>query len=247
MVSGKRTPGLSLTVFSLIVILGGCSHWATPEPISPALKPFITQASSAENTTLHETLALGIAWLEPTDGSKTLPEEERDRLLEEFRAHYSQPGMPLNVSSVDIVNTMDLSSLQQLGQAKGLSHLLVVAPTIQETVVQERFGVPRGNWLGTRTESYVYLEAVALELGTGSPIFQAQGNGEASLEALDYGAFGPFPRIYEGVYPPGYGSVYFPEGVKEEFAPGAVHTFASKKALARLLGELDLVSLSQPS
>ena len=243
--SRRQTTGFSLMAFSLIVILGGCSHWAKPQPISPVLKPFMAQASSTENTTLHEPLSLGMVWLEPTNDSKTLQTKERDRLLEEIRAHFSEPDTSFHVNSVDVVNTMDLSSLQRLGQEKGFTHLLVVAPTIQETIVQEKFGVPRGNWVGTRTESYVYLEAVALELESGTPIFQAQGNGQAALEALDYGAFGPFPRIYEGVYPPGYGSVYFPEGVNEEFPPGAVHTFASKKALARLLSELDLVTVSQ--
>ncbi len=247
MVSRGQTIGLSLMAFSLIVILGGCSHWAKPQPISPILKPFMAQASSTEDTTLNESLSLGMVWLEPTNDSKTLQTEERDRLLEEIRKHFSEPGTSFHVDSVEVVNTMDLSSLQQLGQEKGLTHLLIVAPTVQETIVQERFGVPRGNWLGTRTESYVYLEAVALDVETGAPIFQAQGNGQAALEALDYGAFGPFPRIYEGIYPPGYGSVYYPEGAKEEFPPGAVHTFASKKALARLLGQLDLVTVSKPS
>ena len=245
MVMRTRSTWLGMMSFSLM-LMGGCT-WLTPQPISPALKPFIAQASSTENTTLHESLSLGMVWLEPSNGSMTLPEGERDRLLEEIRAHFSEPGMPLHVGSIDVVNTMDLSSLQQLGQRKGLTHLLVVAPTVQETIVPEKFGAPRGNWVGTRTESYVYLEAVAFELESGTPIFQAQGNGQAALEALEYGAFGPFPRIYEGIYPPGYGSVYFPEGVKEEFPPGAVHTFASKKALARLLGELDLVTVSQPS
>ncbi len=245
MLMSKHTTKLWLVTIALI-FTGGCS-WLTPQPISPALTPFIAQASSAENTTIHENLTLGMVWLEPSDGSKTLPEAERDRLFEEIQAHFSQPGTPLRIDTVDIVNRLDLSSLRQLGQEKSLTHVLVVAPTVQETIVPERFGVPRGNWIGTRTESYVYLEAAAIELASGTPIFQAQGNGQAALEALDYGAFGPFPRIYEGVYPPGYGSVYFPEGVKEEFPPGAVHTFASKKALARLLGELDLVTVSQRS
>ena len=125
--------------------------------------------------------------------------------------------------------------------------MLVVVPTVQEIEVPEKFGVPRGNWLGTRTESYVVLEAVAIELETGLPIFEAQGNGQASLEVLDYGSFGPFPRIYRGVNRPGDGSIYYPEGGREDFYPGEVRAFASNYALARLLGELDLVKTSNPS
>lgn len=42
-------------------------------------------------------------------------------------------------------------------------------------------------------------------------------------------------------------AVYYPEEVKEEFPPGEIHVVASKWALARLLGELDLVKTSNPS
>ena len=99
--------------------------------------------------------------------------------------------------------------------------MLVVAPTVQEIEVPEKFGFPRGGpWLGTRTESQVWLEAVAMELESGLPIFQAQGTALASLEVLDYGSFGNFPRIFLEVYFPGYGNIYYPTGGREDFPPG---------------------------
>ena len=238
--------GSGLMAVSLL-FMGGCA-WLTPQPVSPALKPLIVQTPSAENTILEKSLNLGMVWLQPSDGSKTLPEREKDRLFAQIRNHFSGSGMPLKISSVEEVNSIDLAFLRQHGQQQGLTHLLVVAPTIQETIVQEKFGFPRGTPLnGTRTESYVDLEAVALDLQSGSPIFQARGNGQAAHEELEYGAFGPFPRIYRGYYPPGDGSIYFPEGVKEEFPPDEVHIFASKDAMARLLAQLDLVKATQRS
>ena len=246
MAMGERKTGLSLMAFSLL-FLGGCS-WSTPQPVSPVLQPLMAQASPAENATIPESLKLGVAWLTPSDDAKAIPERATDQILNQIREHFSEPGIPLNVVSVDTVASFDLSTLRQLGQQHGVTHMLVVAPTVQEIEVPEKFGFGKaGFWLGTRTESEVFLEAVAIELDTGSPIFEASGNGQAALEALDYGAFGEYPRIFRGLYPPGYGSIYYPEGVKEEFPPGEVRVVASKWALARLLGELDLVKTSNPS
>ncbi len=243
---GERKTGLGFLAFFLL-FLGGCSSWFTPQPVSPVLQPLIAKASPAEGAIIEEPLDLGVAWLKPSDDAKTLPERATRRLLDQIREHFSEPGIPLQVSSVDTVTSVDLATLRQLGQQHGVTHILVVAPTVHEIVVPEKFGVPRGNGLGTRTQSFVFLEAVALELETGSPIFEARGAGQAALEVLDYGAFGEYPRIFRGAFPPGDGSIYYPEGAKEDFPPHEVRVVASNNALARLLGELDLVKTSNPS
>jgi len=246
MVMERQKFELGLIALSLL-FLGGCSNWLTPSPVSPVLQSLIAQAPPAESTIVPQSLTLGVAWVQPSDDAQALPERATHRLLNKIREHFSASGMPLRVESIDTVTSVDLASLRQLGQQHGVTHMLVVAPTVQEITVPEKFGAPRGNWLGTRTESYVVLEAVAIELETGLPIFEAQGNGQAALEALDYGAFGEYPRIYRGINPPGYGSIYFPEGVHEDFPSGEVRVFASNYALAGLLGKLDLVKTSKPS
>lgn len=240
---GERKTGLGFLAFFLL-FLGGCSSWFMPQPVSPVLQPLIAKASPAEATTIPEPLVLGVAWLTPSDDAKTLPERATRRLLDQIREHFSEPGIPLRVSSVDTVTSVDLPTLRQLGQQHGVTHLLIVAPTVHEIVVPEKFGFPRGVWLGTRTQSFVFLEAVALELETGLPIFEARGAGQAALEVLDYGAFGDHPRIFRGAFPPGDGSIYYPEGEREDFPPHEVRVVASNNALARLLGELDRVKIS---
>ncbi len=247
MVNETRTTRFSVMVFSLI-FMGGCSTWATPQPVSPILQPLVTQASPTEEYTIPEPLALGVAWLKPSAGAKAIPERATQQLINQIREHYSEPGISLQVSSVDSVSSVDLSTLQQLGRQHGVTHMLVIAPTVQEITVPEKFGVPKaGLWLGTRTESQVFLEAVAVDLKTGSPLFAAQGNGQAALEALENGAFGLYPRIFRGIYPPGYGNFYYPEGSKEDFPPDEVRVFASNFALAGLLEKLDRVKLSKSS
>ncbi len=238
--------GLGFIAFSLL-FLGGCSSWLTPQPVSPVLQPFVAKALPAATTTIPESLTLRVAWLKPSDDAKALPERATRHLLDQIREHFSKPGISLRVSSVDTVTSVDLATLRQLGQQHGVTHMLVVAPTVQEIEVPEKFSAPRGNWLGTRTESQVYLEAVAIELETGLPIFEAQGAGQAALEVLEYGAFKPFPRLFRGIYAPGYGPIYYPEGATEDFPPGEVRVLASNYALAGLLWKLDLVKTSNPS
>ena len=246
MMDGQKI-GLGLIVFSLL-FLGGCSNWLKPQPVSPVLQPFVTKAPPAETTTIPESLTLGVAWLKPSDDAKALPERATRHLFDQIREHFSEPGIALRVSSVDTVTSVDLATLRQLGHQHGVTHMLVVAPTVQEIVVYEKFSASRpGPWLGTRTESQVYLEAVAIELETGLPIFEAQGAGQAALEVLEYGAFKPFPRLFRGIWAPGYGGIYYPEGATEDFPPGEVRVLASNYAFARLLWKLDLVKTSKPS
>ena len=246
MVMERKKFELGLVALSLL-FLGGCSNWLTPSPVSPVLQPLVAQAPPAESTIVPQSLTLGVAWVKPSDDAQALPERATQRLLDQIHEHFSASGMPLRVKGIDTVTSVDLATLQHLGQQHGVTHMLVVAPTVQEITVPEKFGAPRGNWLGTRTESYVVLEAVAIELETGLPIFEAQGTGQAALEALDYGAFGEYPRIFRGILPPGEGSIYYPEGGKEDFPPHEVRAFASNYAMAGLLSKLDLVKTSNPS
>ncbi len=244
-VKGRKT---ILSVIAFSVLLGGCSSWLTPPPVSPILKPLVSQATPAEGASFPESLVLGVAWLQPSDDAMPLPNRATKNLMNQVREHYSEPGISLQVVKLETVTSVDLATLRQLGHQQEVTHLLVIAPTVQEITVSEKFGFPKaGYWLGTRTESRVFLEAVAIELNSGLPIFEAQGNGQASLEVLDYGSFGPFPRIFRGVYAPGDGSIFYPEGGKEDFLPGEVRVVASNYALASLLYKLDFVKTSKPS
>ena len=232
--SGRRALGISVLAF----LLSACT-WYGVQSGSPALQPFVVDAPKAETVQLQERLPVGLVWVSPSEGMVTLPERAERATLETIRSHFAKEGKRLQMVRVDKVTSVDLAGLRQLGEAHGLAYLLLVAPSVREIEVPARLRYGRGGYgVGTRTESYVLLEAVGIELETGSSLFAGRGNAAAMLEELDYGPLGPwYPRISRGIDLAGYGGFIFPDA--EEFLAGEVRAVALKDALAVLLAELD--------
>ena len=228
----------ALGIWVLAFLVSACT-WYGVQAGSPALQPFLAGAPEPEAVTLQETLAVGLVWLSPSEGSETVPERAERAALEVLRSHFAERGKTLQIVRVDRVTSLDLSSLRGLGQTHGLAHLLLVAPSVREIEVPAWLGYGRAGYsLGTRTETYVLLEAVGIALESGSSLFAGRGNGAAMLEELDYGPLGPwYPRISRGIDLGGYGGFIFPDA--EEFLPDEVRAVALKDALAVLLVELD--------
>ena len=225
---------------TIVGVLALCScSWLASQTGSPALRPFLATAPVAETVELQQPLTVGLVWVKPSEASVTIPERAEQAALETIRSHFAEEGERLNVVRTDTVTSVDLSALRELGQTHGLTHFLVVAPTVQEVEVPTRLRYGRGGYSpGTRTESYVLVEAVGVESATGASLFAARGNAAAMLEALDYGPLGPwYPRISRGVDRAGFGGFIFPDA--EEFPPGEVRAVALKDAVAGLLAELD--------
>ncbi len=233
-----RYLGRALGITVLALVVSACA-WLAGQSGSPALQPFLAAAPEAEAVSHQEPLTVGLVWVKPSEGSATVPERAEQVTLKAIRSHFAEEGKRLTVVRTDTVTSVDLSALRRLGQAHGLTHILLVAPTVQEVEVPTRLRYGRGGYsLGTRTESYVLLEAVGVELATGASLFAARGNAAAMLEALDYGPLGPwYPRISRGVDRAGFGGFIFPDA--EEFPPGEVRVVALKDAVAGLLAELD--------
>ena len=233
-----RYLGRALGITVLALVVSACA-WLAGQSGSPALQPLLAAAPEAEAVSHQEPLTVGLVWVKPSEGSATVPERAEQVTLKAIRSHFAKEGKRLTVVRTDTVTSVDLSALRQIGQAHGLTHILLVAPTVQEVEVPTRLRYGRGGYsLGTRTESYVLLEAVGVELATGASLFAARGNAAAMLEALDYGPLGPwYPRISRGVDRAGFGGFIFPDA--EEFPPGEVRAVALKDAVAGLLAELD--------
>ncbi len=230
----RRTAGIGALAFAV----SACA-WLAGQSGSPALQPFLAAAPETEAVSLQEPLTVGLVWVKPSEGSATVPERAEQVTLKAIRSHFSEEGKRLTVVRTDTVISVDLSALRQLGQAHGLTHILLVAPTVQEVEVPTRLPYGRGGYEpGTRTESYVLLEAVGIELATGASLFAARGNAAAALEELDYGPLGPwYPRISRGGDRIVFGGFIYPDA--EEFPPGEVRAVALKDAVAGLLAELD--------
>lgn len=232
---GYLHPAWGIGVLALMV--SSCSG----QPGSPALQPLLAAAPEAKAVILQGPLSVGLVWVRPSEGAVTIPERSERATVETIRSRFPQGGNKmLRVVRVDTVSSVDLAAFRQLGQAHGLRHALVVAPTVREVEVpvylrtdsSRSSGSP-----GTRTESYVILEAVGIALDTGSSLFSARGNGAAALEELDSGPFGPwFPRMTRGGSRGGSGPVIYPDD--QEFPPDEVRDLALKDALASLLAAL---------
>ena len=222
------------------LLLDACS-WM---PGSPALKPFLATAPAPEAVFLGEPLAVGLIWLKPAEGSVTLPARVERAALQTIRSHFAEAGKMLRVVHVQTAAVLDLSTLRELREAHAVTHVLVVVPTVEAITVPFiplMRGLPP---VGTRTESYVLLEAVVVELQMGAALFAARGNGVSALWALDTGPLGPwFPYLTRGTDRHGFGGLIFPEG--EEFPPGEVHAVALHDAVQILLAELDHVGTKE--
>ncbi len=230
----RRTVGIG----ALALVVSACA-WLAGQSGSPALQPFLAAAPETEAVSLQEPLTVGLVWVKPSEASVTIPERAERATLDTMRSHFAEEGKRLTVVRTDTVTSVDLSALRQLGQTHGLTHFLIVAPTVQEVQVPTRLPYGRGGYEpGTRTESYILLEAVGVKLATGASLFAARGNAAAALEELDYGPLGPwYPRISRGVDRAGFGGFIYPDA--EEFPPGEVRAVALKDAVAGLLAELD--------
>ncbi len=233
-----RYLGRALGITVLALVVSACA-WLAGQSGSPALQPFLAAAPEAEAVSHQEPLTVGLVWVKSSEGSATVPERTEQVTLKAIRSHFAEEGKRLTVVRTDTVTSVELSALRQLGQTHGLTHILLVAPTVQEVEVPTRLRYGRGGYsLGTRTESYVLLEAVGVELATGASLFAARGNAAAALEELDYGPLGPwYPRLSRGGDRIVFGGFIYPDG--EDFPPGEVRAVALKDAVAGLLAELD--------
>ncbi len=130
---GHAALGISVLAF----FVSACT-WYGVQSGSPALQPFVVGAPEAETVELQARLPVGLVWVSPAEGMVTLPERAERATLETIRSHFAKEGKRLQVVRVDKVTSVDLAGLRQLGQAHGLTHLLLVAPSVREIELPAR-------------------------------------------------------------------------------------------------------------
>jgi len=113
--------------------------------------------------------------------------------------------------------------------------VLVIMPTGTEVISPVWLHYGRdGRAVGTRTDSYVTVSLVGLDLNSGKSLYSVVANGEARLLATDYEDARPFfPRIS-----PGYSSAFIYPRLAT-FPPGEVHAVALEQAVNGVIYELD--------
>jgi hypothetical protein len=225
---------LILVLGLISVVLFACS---TQPTYPPQANPFLSGAPVLDKTGLaHPTKAV-LVWLESQGAA---PSDSAQRALAEKMKLQFSAGKTLEIVGVTTIPTPSGDPLPAIRQASApfqVGQALVVMPNATEmsSPVWLRYG-QNGSGVGTRTDSYISIALVAVDLSTGARLFSVASNGEARLWKMDYEDATPFyPRISPG----GYSSAFiYPKG--SAFAPGEVRAVALEEAVKGLIYKLDL-------
>jgi len=221
---------------ALSVSLFACSGAQVSYP--PPANPFLSGAPALEKTTLAQPTKAVLVWLE-AQGTTAPPESAQRALAEKIKEKFSA-GKPLEIVGVTTIPTPSGDPLPELRKASApfnVRQALVVMPTAAEmsSPVWLKYG-QNGSGVGTRTDSYISIALVAVDLNTGTRLFSVLSNGEARLWKMDYEDARPFyPRISPGAYSSAF---IYPE--RNAFPPGEVRAVALEEAVKGLLYKLDL-------
>lgn len=229
----RRIPSLySFLIAGLL--LTGCASLSQPYP--PPANPFLSGAPALEKAPLPAQNKAVLIWLAPQSSSAP-SEAAQHALVEKFKSKFAQ-GQRLEIVGVTTILAPSGDALSEIRRASAPFHVsqaLVVMPQYSEVVspVWLQYGRD-GRAIGTRTDSYVSVALVAVDLTTGSKLFSLVTNGEARLLAPDYEDARPwYPRIS-----PGRTSAFiYPDGAA--FPPGQVRAVALEDAVNGLIYQLD--------
>ena len=223
-----------IVAFGVFSALLACS---TQQTYPPPANPFLSGAPALDKTSLAQPRKAVLVWLE-SPGAAPAPSAQR-ALAEKIKQQFSA-GKPLEIVGVTTIPTPPGDPLPAIRQASApfqVGQALVLMPNATEvnSPVWLKYGQD-GSGSGTRTDSYISLALVAVDLNTGARLFSVASNGEARLWKMDYEDARPFyPRISPG----GYSSAFiYPNG--SAFAPGEVRAVALEEAVNGLIYKLDL-------
>ena len=224
-----------LSVIGLTFFVAACA--ALPETYPPPANPFLAGAPSLEGARSLPPTKVGLVWLTPVNADA--PPDAAQRALAEKITSQFTAGRRLEIVGSVTVPTADGDTLAGLRKASApfnVQQVLVVMPRGTEVVSPAWIKYGRdGNAVGTRTDSYVTVSLVALDLATGKSLFSAVANGEARLLATDFEDARPwYPRISPGRS----SSFIYPD--KAAFPPGEVRAVALEEAVKGLVYALDL-------
>ena len=219
----------------LSVLLFACS--GAQESYPPPANPFLSGAPALDKTTLAQPTKAVLVWLE-AQGTTAPPESAQRALAEKIKEKFSA-GKPLEIVGVTTIPAPAGDPLPELRKASApfqVRQALVVMPNAAEmsSPVWLKYG-QNGSGPGTRTDSYISISLVAVDLDTGKKLFSVMSNGAARLWKMDYEDARPFyPRISPGAYSSAF---IYPE--RNAFPPGEVRTVALEDAVNGLIYKLD--------
>jgi hypothetical protein len=221
-------------ISALAVMLFGCSTASQSYP--PPSNPFLAGAPELDKIRVAQPTKAVLVWLE-SEGAAP-PESIQRALAEKIKQQFAT-GKPLEIVGVITIPNAGADPLPEIRRASApfnVQEALVVMPNATEmsSPVWLQYG-RHGSGSGTRTDSYVSVSLVAVDLNTGARRFSVASNGQARLWKMDYEDARPFyPRISPGVYSNAF---IYPEG--REFPPGEVRAVALEEAVKGLIYKLD--------
>jgi len=220
------------------VLLFACSGSQVNYP--PPANPFLAGAPVLDKTTLAQPTKAVLVWLE-AQGTTAPPESSQRALAEKIKQKFSA-GKSLEIVGVTTIPVPSGDPLPELRKASApfqVRQALVVMPNAAEmsSPVWLKYG-QNGSGVGTRTDSYISVTLVAVDLNTGTRLFSVASNGEARLWKMDYEDARPFyPRISPGAYSSAF---IYPE--RNAFPPGEVRAVALEDAVNGLIYKLDMAT-----
>jgi hypothetical protein len=234
MISARLIPICSAVGLSFLVT--ACA--AVPDAYPPPTNPFLAGASPLQSADLAQPTKVGLVWLAP-DGSPAPPQAAQRRLAEKVKAQFAA-GKRLEIVGTTTIAATQGDMLVEVRKASApfnVNEVLVVMPKTSEVISPVWLTYGRdGRAIGTRTDSFVTITMVAVDLTSGKHLFSVVANGDALLLAPDHENALPFyPRISPGY---GYtGSFIYPEHTS--FPAGEVHAVALEQAVNGLIYKLD--------
>src|SRR5256712_10383913 len=207
----------------------------SPEAYPPPANPFLSGATPLQNITLAQPAKFGLVWLVPA-GSAVPSQEAQRKMAEKIKGQFTA-GKRLEITGTTILPVSQgdlLNDIRKASAPLNVPEVLVVMPNGIEVVSLEWFFYGgEGSAVSTRTDIFMTVSLVGLDLTSGKSLFFVAANGEARLLAPNYEDARPlFPNIT-----PGRPSNFiYPDAAT--FPPGAVQAVALEDAVNGLIYEL---------
>ena len=217
----------------LSLLVTACASF--PEAYPPPANPFLSGATPLQNITLAQPAKFGLVWLAPA-GSAVPSQEAQRKMAEKIKAQFTA-GKRLEIIGTTILPASSgdlLSDIRKASAPMNVPHVLVVMPHGNEVVSPEWLYYGRdGSAVGTRTDIFMTVSLVGLDLASGKSLFFVAANGEARLLATKYEDARPF---YPSIAPGRTSDFIYPDAAT--FPPGAVKAVALEDAVNGLIYEL---------
>ena len=222
-----------VTTASLATLITACA--GIPETYPPPANPLLPGATPLQNSTLAQPAKFGLVWLAPA-GSAVPSQEAQRKMAEKIKAQFTA-GKRLEIIGTAIlpVSRGDLlSDIRKASAPLNVPQVLVVMPNGIEVVSPEWLFYGRdGSAVSTRTDIFMTVSLVGLDLASGKSLFFVVANGEARLLAPNYEDARPeYPSISQGRT----SAFIYPDAAT--FPPGAVQAVALEDAVNGLIYEL---------